>query len=518
MHTERLDELKRTASALALIGGPVVLLASDLAMREGRLSLRAVLGKIAEALFVPALFALYARTRQAGLGLVGLALSITGLLNVASVYTAESLRQALVAGAPELARGEFDRIFSGQFVEALMLPFPVLLFETGLILTGLALLRSGAVSRALSGVLIVAGVLFGIGHELGSLPLVLTADALFVLSLAPMGWTLLHESQKLAGASMVASAARGALAVLVGTAVASAVLGHSTARAQDSSDQARIQTGLKIAPVPLDLTGKDANLVGLGSYLVNVTSSCNDCHSASAQTAYVLGGIPWLGQHPAKVNPATYLGGGDDFGAYPDPSGPFPHIVSRNLTPDKSGVPVGGAAFSEFVQSMRNGVDPDKLHPTCMGPPDGKCLPAPFDGSLLQIMPWPAFQNLTDRDLLAIYEYLKAIPCVRGPNDPADRCEAPAKTSAVASPKNLTVTASSVQLDATASTSADGKPLTYAWTIPSGNPQAAILGGSTARPTIQFSRIRGQYTFQLTVTDAGGKSASDSVTINYQGN
>jgi hypothetical protein len=32
----------------------------------------------------------------------------------------------------------------------------------------------------------------------------------------------------------------------------------------------------------------------------------------------------------------------------------------------------------------------------------------------------------------------------------------------------------------------DGKPLTYAWTIPKGSPQAAILGGTTATPTVQF--------------------------------
>jgi hypothetical protein len=29
---------------------------------------------------------------------------------------------------------------------------------------------------------------------------------------------------------------------------------------------------------------------------------------------------------------------------------------------------------------------------------------------LLQVMPWPVFQDLNDRDLRAIYEYLRAIP------------------------------------------------------------------------------------------------------------
>jgi hypothetical protein len=32
--------------------------------------------------------------------------------------------------------------------------------------------------------------------------------------------------------------------------------------------------------------------------------------------------------------------------------------------------------------------------------------------SLLQVMPWPTFRNMSDRDLEAIYEYLSAIPSV----------------------------------------------------------------------------------------------------------
>src|SRR5438552_4149436 len=34
---------------------------------------------------------------------------------------------------------------------------------------------------------------------------------------------------------------------------------------------------------------------------------------------------------------------------------------------------------------MRTGIDTDNMHPTCTGAPDGKCLPPPFDGSLLQV-------------------------------------------------------------------------------------------------------------------------------------
>jgi hypothetical protein len=189
-------------------------------------------------------------------------------------------------------------------------------------------------------------------------------------------------------------------------------------------DESRIEQGFKIAPVHLNLSHKNRDLVGLGSYIVNAQADCNGCHSAGPATEYSNGGNPYFGQR-SIVNPDTYLGGGRDFGPFPGPPPPpFPHIVSRNLTPDKTGRAEGGNTFSEFRAIMRTGIDPDKVHPTCVGAPDGKCIPAPFDGSLLQIMPWPIHQNMTDHDLRAIYEYLSAIPCLEGgPGEPANRCK-----------------------------------------------------------------------------------------------
>jgi hypothetical protein len=63
----------------------------------------------------------------------------------------------------------------------------------------------------------------------------------------------------------------------------------------------------------------------------------------------------------------------------------------------------------------------DNLHPTCTGAPDGNCLPPPFDGTRLQIMPWPIYHNMTNHDLRSIYEYLSAIPCVAGEPAPSPR-------------------------------------------------------------------------------------------------
>jgi hypothetical protein len=184
----------------------------------------------------------------------------------------------------------------------------------------------------------------------------------------------------------------------------------------DDRNESRIQQGFDIAPVPLNLAGKNHALVGLGSYLVN-TGVCNECHNAGpAISQYAPGGNPYFGQ-PKIINPATYLGGGRDFGA---PAPGAAHIISRNLTPDKTGLPEGGHTFSEFVQMMRTGVDLDNLHPTCApGVVNTGCIPAPFRGDLLQTMPWPAMKDLTDHDLRAIYDYLSAIPCVAGPPAPS---------------------------------------------------------------------------------------------------
>ncbi|WP_167284927.1 hypothetical protein [Marilutibacter alkalisoli] len=40
------------------------------------------------------------------------------------------------------------------------------------------------------------------------------------------------------------------------------------------------------------------------------------------------------------------------------------------------------------------------------------------EADLLQVMPWPVYRGMTERDKRAIYEYLRAIPC-RGS---ASRC------------------------------------------------------------------------------------------------
>jgi hypothetical protein len=155
-------------------------------------------------------------------------------------------------------------------------------------------------------------------------------------------------------------------------------LGSTSAAPGDSESQ--IQRGLAIAPVPLNLHGRNHALVGLGSYTVNAQAGCNDCHT---YPSFAPGGDPYLGQ-PKQINAAQYLTGGRQFG-------PF---TSRNLTP-VNGLPAD-LTFDQFLQVMHKGTDFDLKHPQI--------------SPLLQVMPWPVYGDMTDRDLRAVYEYLSAIP------------------------------------------------------------------------------------------------------------
>jgi hypothetical protein len=213
-----------------------------------------------------------------------------------------------------------------------------------------------------------------------------------------------------------------AFALAVGIASLSAI---TPAQAGDDDEDVLIQRGFEVVAaegVQLNLAGKDPRLVGLGSYLVNVLDHCNTCHSAGPATQWAKGGNPYFKlQGSTAVNQSTYMGGGRVFpplvAANP---GATPTIVSRNLTPDKTGRPEGGRTFEEFRQIIRTGVDLDHLHPNCSDPTitaSTTCFPQnlPFDGDLLQVMPWPDLRHLTDHHLRAIYEYLSAIPCIAGP-------------------------------------------------------------------------------------------------------
>lgn len=180
-----------------------------------------------------------------------------------------------------------------------------------------------------------------------------------------------------------------ALTGLAGLALAAAPVLPVMADGWGTSEIAReVWIGKEIAPVPLKIPrGTNPFSVYLGAYIVEAVATCNSCHS---NLEYAPGHNPFLGQ-PKQVNQTCYLNGGQSFGS---------GIVSANITPDKTGKPAG-ITFATFVNLMRTGNDPKN------------------PGTLLQVMPWDGFQNMTDTDLRAIYDYLSSIPSLpTGGNSP----------------------------------------------------------------------------------------------------
>ena len=166
--------------------------------------------------------------------------------------------------------------------------------------------------------------------------------------------------------------------------VSAGLAGAVTLTAQGKSTIAR---GAELAPVPLNMKGLNPALVREGSYIVNAQGGCNDCHTAPP---YAPGGDPFLGE-PEQINAKCYLAGGTPFG---------PFLRSRNLT-----LSVTLRTLDQFKDIMRNGTD----------------YRQPADGTpILQVMPWPVYGKMSDRELEAIYEYLKAIPFVPNNPRPAD--------------------------------------------------------------------------------------------------
>jgi hypothetical protein len=184
------------------------------------------------------------------------------------------------------------------------------------------------------------------------------------------------------------------LGIMRSVGIATACLGMMAAvQAEDSAEEqmtrgaaseffaSRVAVGYRINPVELRLRGKNRLLVGLGSYLVNATGGCNDCHT---HPSFAPGGDPFQGETEI-INTAQFLAGGRQFGP----------ITSANITPDEHGRPAG-LTFEEFEHLLRTGQD---------------------DGRILQVMPWNVYGKMTRLDLRAIYEYLSAIPSL--PDNPA---------------------------------------------------------------------------------------------------
>jgi hypothetical protein len=197
------------------------------------------------------------------------------------------------------------------------------------------------------------------------------------------------------------------------------------AGAQQAISPSRIQQGFAASPIPksrLNFAGKVPAQVAIGSYLVNGVADCSGCHSfpkflphGDAAGSNPAAGDPFQGtprsqsiseQLRANFNVSHYLAGGECFGP----------VMSRNLTPDATGRPLG-LTESEFINVMRTGEDI-----ACKNNPSNPICTLDPDTAVLQTMPWPAYHSMTDADIEAIYAYLSALPSAQACNTVADGC------------------------------------------------------------------------------------------------
>ena len=155
-------------------------------------------------------------------------------------------------------------------------------------------------------------------------------------------------------------------------------------REREDEHELEARIGFAISPIQLNsinLKGKDPELVGLGSYIVNAQGGCNDCHTCPSYTKGHNPFPPPVGvSGDGQINSANYLAGGVNFGV----------AVSKNLTPDAMGKPEG-LTLEQFQIAMRTGHDP-------------------ITNDALTIMPWPIYRHMTGQDLDAIYTYLSVLP------------------------------------------------------------------------------------------------------------
>ena len=161
---------------------------------------------------------------------------------------------------------------------------------------------------------------------------------------------------------------------------------------------------LLLSALFLTASGKDKpdqKLISRGKYLVSAIG-CNDCH-----TPFKMGPkgpepdmTRFLSGHPQDMvlPPAPAAAHGSWIGSFAATmtawAGQWGVSFTRNLTPDKE-TGLGDWTEQNFITTIRTGKRMGK----------GR--------DLLPPMPFPAFQNMTDGDLKAIFAYLQTIPVVK---------------------------------------------------------------------------------------------------------
>ena len=146
---------------------------------------------------------------------------------------------------------------------------------------------------------------------------------------------------------------------------------------------------------------EDAALVKRGNYLVD-TLGCHDCHTPFVMTehgpsrdmARALSGHP----ETLEMPPAPTLPQGPwqavASGTFTAWNGPWGTSFTANLTPDPE-TGLGKWSFENFRDTIRTGRHLGR----------GR--------QVLPPMPIPAYRNLTDDDLRAVFAYLQSVPAVK---------------------------------------------------------------------------------------------------------
>jgi cytochrome c553 len=152
-----------------------------------------------------------------------------------------------------------------------------------------------------------------------------------------------------------------------------------------------------------------------GRYLVAITG-CNDCHTPFKMGTH--GPEPdrtrLLSGHPAEAElapPPAATGAWIWSGSATNTAfaGPWGVSIARNLTPDAE-TGLGSWSFERFDLALRKG-----RH---LGQPDQRPVLPP--------MPSPAYANLTDEDLAAIWAYLRSVPAIANAAPPSAPAPPPA--------------------------------------------------------------------------------------------
>jgi hypothetical protein len=135
--------------------------------------------------------------------------------------------------------------------------------------------------------------------------------------------------------------------------------------------------------------------VGVGSYIANALTHCNDCHTHPDRTA-----------DGSKVNFTSFLTGGTVFTTPPPlrPISGYVRATSANLEGASHGFFLEvGDSYPRFRDIIRTGTLIDQTPPR----------PLAFPMSLVA----PNLAKLLESDLRAIYDFAKAVPATTGTSD-----------------------------------------------------------------------------------------------------